>query len=156
MARAVLAIQLPKSPDQIRSMIDEINDLLANATKSQENLEDLKEQAEVAKDLLQKAQDVKSVSENKTIHKLLCCCLHGQHSHFFYLSLLVTRVFRKRAEAVDPTQILRDIYDAHKAQDNANNDLEAASDDMGMAKRNVQEVNIQKCFSISTVIPACF
>lgn len=65
MARAVLDIQLPRSPDQIRSMIDEINNLLSNATNFQDNLKNLEEHANTAKDLLQKAQEVKSVSENK-------------------------------------------------------------------------------------------
>lgn len=65
MARAVLAIQLPRSPDQIRSMIDDINNLLFTATNFKDNLKNLEKHANTTKQLLQKAQEVKSVPENK-------------------------------------------------------------------------------------------
>lgn len=65
MARAVLDIQLPKSPDQIRSMINEINNLMSNATNFSASLKKLEEHANTTRDLLQRAQDAKSVSENK-------------------------------------------------------------------------------------------
>lgn len=58
-ARAVLNVQLPKSPSQISSMIDEINNLLSNVTSYQDSLKDLKEQARNAQELLEKAQEVK-------------------------------------------------------------------------------------------------
>lgn len=64
MARAVLDIQLPQSPDQIRSMIDEINNLMSSATNFQANLKKLEEHANATQDLLQRAQDARSVSEN--------------------------------------------------------------------------------------------
>ncbi|XP_074521304.1 laminin subunit beta-4 [Halichoeres trimaculatus] len=64
MARAVLDIQLPKSPEQIQSMIDDISKLLSNATNSQDGLRSLQEQAEVAGDLLQKARDLKNRTRN--------------------------------------------------------------------------------------------
>lgn len=64
MARAVLDIQLPRSPDEIRSMINNINDLLSNATNFQEDMKKLEQQAKTAQDLLQKALDLKLVSEN--------------------------------------------------------------------------------------------
>lgn len=63
-ARAVLAIKLPRTPDQIRSMINAINNLLSNITNSQDNLKKLQERAKIAQDLLQKAQELKSVSES--------------------------------------------------------------------------------------------
>ena len=69
MARAVLDIQLPQSPAQIRSMINDINNLLSNATNFQDNLKNLEEQAKTAQDLLQKARQLKSVSENVLQHK---------------------------------------------------------------------------------------
>ncbi|KAM9352424.1 laminin subunit beta-4 [Symphorus nematophorus] len=59
MARAVLDIQLPRSPDQIQSMISDINNLLSNATKFQDDLKKLQEQGEMAQDLLQKARQLK-------------------------------------------------------------------------------------------------
>uniref|UniRef100_A0A671XN02 Laminin, beta 4 n=1 Tax=Sparus aurata TaxID=8175 RepID=A0A671XN02_SPAAU len=68
MARTVLDIQLPRSPDQIRSMINDINNLLSNASNSQDNLSNLEEHAKTGQDLLQKAQELKSVSENMTEH----------------------------------------------------------------------------------------
>ena len=61
MARAVLNIQLPRSPAQIRSMINEIHDLLSNTAHVQDELKKLEEPVRRAKDLLQKAQEVKSV-----------------------------------------------------------------------------------------------
>lgn len=63
MARAVLDIQLPRSPDQIRSMINDINNMLSNSTNFQDDLKNLEEQAKVAQDLLQKARELKSVSK---------------------------------------------------------------------------------------------
>lgn len=64
MARAVLDIQLPQSPEQIRAMIKEINDLLFNATNFQSGLRNLTDHAKTAQDLLQKARELKSVSEH--------------------------------------------------------------------------------------------
>ncbi|KAM3872975.1 laminin subunit beta-4 [Diretmus argenteus] len=54
-ARAVLAIQLPGSPDEIRSMINSIKNLLFNATDFKEDVKNLEEQTKAAKDLLEKA-----------------------------------------------------------------------------------------------------
>lgn len=71
MARVVLAIQLPRSPDQIRSMINDINNLLFNANNFQDNLKNLEKHANTAQDLLQKAKEVKSVPENKKQWKVL-------------------------------------------------------------------------------------
>lgn len=58
-ARNVLDIQLPRSPNEIRSMIDDINHLLSNITNFQVNVKDLKEYAKTAQDLLQRAQEAK-------------------------------------------------------------------------------------------------
>lgn len=63
MARAVLDIQLPRSPDQIQSMINDINNLQSNATNFQDDLKNLEGHAKTARDLLQKARELKSVSE---------------------------------------------------------------------------------------------
>ncbi|XP_041795045.1 laminin subunit beta-4 isoform X2 [Chelmon rostratus] len=63
-ARAVLAIKLPRTPDQIRSMINAINNLLSNITNSQDNLKKLQERAKIAQDLLQKAQELKNRTKN--------------------------------------------------------------------------------------------
>uniref|UniRef100_A0A4W6C4H5 Laminin subunit beta-1 n=1 Tax=Lates calcarifer TaxID=8187 RepID=A0A4W6C4H5_LATCA len=61
MARAVLAIQLPRSPAKIQSMINDINNLLSNTMHFQNDLKNLEEHAKTAQDLLQKAQELKSV-----------------------------------------------------------------------------------------------
>lgn len=58
-AQNVLDMQLPRSPNEIRSMIDDINHLLSNITNFQVNVKDLKEHVKTAEDLLQKAQEVK-------------------------------------------------------------------------------------------------
>lgn len=63
-AQAVLDIQLPRSPDEIRSMINNINNLLSNATNFQEDLEKLEENTKTVQDLLQKAREAKLVTEN--------------------------------------------------------------------------------------------
>lgn len=65
MANAVLRIQLPRSPAEVQSMINEINKLLN--TKFQEDLKKLQDEAKTAQELLQKATDVKLVSESKII-----------------------------------------------------------------------------------------
>lgn len=61
LAQDVLNIQLPQSPDQIRSMINEINDLLLNATQFQDDLMNMEQDAKIAQDLLQEAEKLKSV-----------------------------------------------------------------------------------------------
>uniref|UniRef100_A0A8D3E5Z7 Laminin subunit beta-1-like n=1 Tax=Scophthalmus maximus TaxID=52904 RepID=A0A8D3E5Z7_SCOMX len=114
MARAVLDIQLPQSPAQIRSMITEINNLLFNTTHLQHDLRNLEEHTKTAHDLLQTAHKLRSVSTKQT----------------------------------DVTEIRRDIYDAEKAQDKANNDLETASRDRDMTKDQIQDVNIHNISNI--------
>ncbi|KAM7415417.1 hypothetical protein PAMA_019983 [Pampus argenteus] len=64
MARAVLDIQLPRSPDEIRSMINDINNLLSNATNFQKDLKTLEEQAKTTQDLLQKARELKELTKD--------------------------------------------------------------------------------------------
>lgn len=70
LAQDVLNIQLPQSPDQIQSMINEINDLLLNATQFKDDLMNLEQDAKIAEDLLQEAEKLKSVSETEC--KLKC------------------------------------------------------------------------------------
>ncbi|CAK6979151.1 laminin subunit beta-4 [Scomber scombrus] len=70
MARAVLDIQLPRSPDEIRSMISTINDLLSNATNFQADMKKLEQQAKDAQDLLQKAQELKEQTKNIDMKKI--------------------------------------------------------------------------------------
>ncbi|XP_008292613.1 laminin subunit beta-4-like [Stegastes partitus] len=64
MAKAVLNIQLPRSPNQIQSMIDDINNLVINATKFQDDLKNLENQAKTAQDLQQKAQELRERTKN--------------------------------------------------------------------------------------------
>ncbi|TDH10018.1 hypothetical protein EPR50_G00093320 [Perca flavescens] len=64
MSQAVLAIQLPGTPDQIRSMIKDINNLLSNTINIQDDLRYLQETAETAQDLLQRARELKERTKN--------------------------------------------------------------------------------------------
>lgn len=66
LARAVLDIRLPRSPDQIQSMIDEINNLLSNISRFQDDLKKLEEHTNITQELLRKAEEVKLVSEINT------------------------------------------------------------------------------------------
>lgn len=50
--------------------------------------------------------------------------------------------FRERTKNIDVTAITRDIYEAEKTQDEANNDLERASRDGKVTKDRVQDVKI--------------
>uniref|UniRef100_A0A4W5Q591 Laminin subunit beta-1 n=1 Tax=Hucho hucho TaxID=62062 RepID=A0A4W5Q591_9TELE len=59
LVKAVLAIQLPGSPDDIRSMIQNIRGVLTNFIEFKEDLKKLKDQAKTAQDLLKKAQDIR-------------------------------------------------------------------------------------------------
>ena len=59
MAKAVLAIQLPSTPDEIQTMIQNIRDVLANFTDFKEDLELLKDKAKTAEELREQAEDVK-------------------------------------------------------------------------------------------------
>ena len=66
MARAVLSIRLPRSPHQIQSLIDEINNLLANVSRLfQDDLRNLEGHINVAQELLRKADEVRLVSERE-------------------------------------------------------------------------------------------
>ncbi|TRY81696.1 hypothetical protein DNTS_026007 [Danionella cerebrum] len=58
LANAVLSIQLPKSPDEIRDMIDRIKRILGNITEFNEDLEHLEKQAKIAEDLKEKANNI--------------------------------------------------------------------------------------------------
>uniref|UniRef100_UPI0037E8F603 laminin subunit beta-4 n=1 Tax=Semicossyphus pulcher TaxID=241346 RepID=UPI0037E8F603 len=70
LARAVLDIQLPRSPDQIHSMINDINKLMTNATNFQDDLPILEEHAKTVQDLLQKAQDLKERTKNINVTEI--------------------------------------------------------------------------------------
>ncbi|CAB1313509.1 unnamed protein product, partial [Coregonus sp. 'balchen'] len=59
LVNAVLAFQLPGSPDDIRSMIQNIRGVLTNFTEFKDDLKKLKDQAKTAQDLLEKAQDIR-------------------------------------------------------------------------------------------------
>lgn len=58
LATAVLAIQLPSSPKEIKKMIQAIQDGLANLTQFKEDLRPLQEQTELAKDMKKKAKEI--------------------------------------------------------------------------------------------------
>ncbi|XP_041652348.1 laminin subunit beta-4 [Cheilinus undulatus] len=105
MARAVLDVQLPRSPDQIRSMIDDIKKLLNNTTNVQDDLKNLEEHAKSAQELLEDARELKERTRN-----------------------------------IDVSKISGDIYDAEEAQDNANNDLETASNDTARARELITQI----------------
>lgn len=64
LANAVLAIQLPASPDEIRAMTKQIKDLLSVLPDFKGDVKLLDEQAKVAKDLLNQALDLKNRTKN--------------------------------------------------------------------------------------------
>uniref|UniRef100_A0A3Q2TNH0 Laminin subunit beta-4-like n=1 Tax=Fundulus heteroclitus TaxID=8078 RepID=A0A3Q2TNH0_FUNHE len=70
-ANAVLSIQLPRSPAEIRKMIDDINNLLNGATKVQDDLKKLQDQAQTAQELLQKATKIKEKTEKISVKEIL-------------------------------------------------------------------------------------
>lgn len=57
-ASAVLAIKLPSSPDEIKGMIQDIQKTMENFTHITEDLENLEDQAKLAKDLKNKANEI--------------------------------------------------------------------------------------------------
>ncbi|XP_034031453.1 laminin subunit beta-4 [Thalassophryne amazonica] len=59
MAKAVLDIQLPRSPNQVQSLISDIKKVLSNALNFPEDLKNLQEHAKTAEELLQKAHDLR-------------------------------------------------------------------------------------------------
>lgn len=58
LANAILSIQLPKSPDEIKDMIEDIKRILANVTNFDDDLEHLKKQARIAEDMKERAQEI--------------------------------------------------------------------------------------------------
>ena len=60
-------------------------------------------------------------------------------------------VFRERTKNIDVTEITRNIYEAEKAQDKANDDLEAASRDRDTTRDRVQDVKIHDISNDSNI-----
>lgn len=58
LANAVLSIQLPKSPDEIKDMIEGIKRILANITDFEDDLEHLEKQARIAEDMKERAKEI--------------------------------------------------------------------------------------------------
>ncbi|KAL0154836.1 hypothetical protein M9458_049099, partial [Cirrhinus mrigala] len=58
LANAVLSIQLPKSPNEIKDMIEDIKRILANVTDFDDDLEHLEKQARIAEDMKEKAKEI--------------------------------------------------------------------------------------------------
>lgn len=56
--------------------------------------------------------------------------------HWFFLFPIP----RNRTKSIDVTQISRDIYEAERAQDKANDDLEAASRNTDVTRNQVADV----------------
>ncbi|XP_072291696.1 laminin subunit beta-4 [Eucyclogobius newberryi] len=106
MARAVLNINLPRTPDQIRAMIQELAELMNNAQNSGKDLKKLQDQARAAEELKERALELKA-----------------------------------RTKGIDVSDIQKDIYAAEKAQDKANDDLDAASLDRDTIRDQLQEMN---------------
>lgn len=105
MSQAVLAIQLPGTPDDIRTLMKNIKDLLSNTPDLKEDLSRLEEQSKAASDLLQQALELKNKTKN-----------------------------------MDVAEINKDLYEAERAQDKANNDLEDATNITDMIKDQITDV----------------
>lgn len=58
LANAVLSIQLPKSPDEIKDMIEDIKKILANITEFDDDLEYLEKQAKIAGNMKERAKEI--------------------------------------------------------------------------------------------------
>jgi len=58
LANAVLSIQLPKSPNEIKDMIESIKKILANITDFNDDLERLEKQAKIAENLKERAKEI--------------------------------------------------------------------------------------------------
>ncbi|KAM4733907.1 laminin subunit beta-4 isoform 2-T2 [Anableps anableps] len=71
MANAVLSIQLPQSPAEIQSMINNINNLLNGATKIQEDLKKLQDDAKTVQELLQKATEIREQTKDINVKEIL-------------------------------------------------------------------------------------
>lgn len=57
-ASAVLAIKLPSSPDEIKRMIHDIQNMMENFTHITDDLKDLGDRAKLAEDLKNKAEEI--------------------------------------------------------------------------------------------------
>ncbi|MEQ2253223.1 hypothetical protein ILYODFUR_029996 [Ilyodon furcidens] len=71
MSNAVLSIQLPRSPAEIRSMIKDINNLLNGATRFQDDVKELQDEAKIAQELLQKATEIRERTKNSYVKEIL-------------------------------------------------------------------------------------
>lgn len=58
LANAVLSIQLPKSSDEIKDMIENIKKILANITDFNDDLEHLEKQSKIAENLKERAKEI--------------------------------------------------------------------------------------------------
>lgn len=58
-------------------------------------------------------------------------------------------VCRQRTKDINTTDISRDIYEAERLQDKANDDLETANEDADMSKKHIGQVSISTGLSLS-------
>ncbi|ROL46627.1 Laminin subunit beta-4 [Anabarilius grahami] len=70
LANAVLSIQLPKSPDEIKDMIENIKEILANFTDFNDDLEHLEKQAKIAENLKERAKEILNRTEAINVREI--------------------------------------------------------------------------------------
>lgn len=70
LASAVLAIKLPSSPNEIKKMIQEIQNILGNMTDFKEDLKLLQEQTEVAKNITQQAEEILNKTKQMNVSEI--------------------------------------------------------------------------------------
>ena len=150
MVKAVLSIQLPRSPDEIRSMINDIRNLFSHTTKFQDNLKDMEKDAEAAQELLQKSRELRSRLpqenwENCFSTRWLLWSPHlsitdCQSLYTWQKSHFILFFCREQTKEIDVKEINRVIFEADEAQTKANDDLETASRNIDEAKDQIQDV----------------
>ncbi len=148
LANAVLSIQLPKSPDEIKDMIEDIKRILANVTDLDDDLEHLEKQARIAEDMKERAQEILwGCSYEVNVSKL--------YSFYHFIVLMKLNLWtpvslilfgccitRNRTKAINVREIEKALNDTANLNDEIFKDLDEVQENNGIIKGKVNEVMV--------------
>lgn len=136
-ASAVLAIKLPKSPDDIKKMIAEIQKKMGDFTQFNKDLKDLEEKAKLAKDLKNKADEILWVVSS---------FIHETTKIFLFSQKLYLLCFRDKTKNIDVSDIEKDLKDTSKLHDKIKPKIEQTENNIDAAKDIIDKVIITFIF----------
>ncbi|XP_019113332.2 laminin subunit beta-4 [Larimichthys crocea] len=134
-----------RDKNKTKELIQRVKDFLLDEMVPPEDIEKMA-RAVLAIQLPQSLDQIQSMIND--INNLLSNATNSQdnlnnlvdHTQTAKDLLQKTQELKERTKNIDVTEIRRDIYEAEKAQDKANDDLETASQDRDMTRDTVQDI----------------